>query len=352
MPCHFIGGLIQAKSAQGFSGDSAATHRELVSLTSESTSNIRTVASFWNQSIKFGLIQGVSLCLWNIAHAVALWYTTRLVERQQSSFKDGIRAYQIFSLTVPSITELWTLIPAVVSAMNVLAPAFETLDRKTEIEPDEPKVDEFRLGEGRVEFQNIKFNYPLRPEVTVLNNFSLQIEPGLKVALVGPSGAGKSSVLALLLRFYDPLQGNVLIDGKNIKEYNLRMLRRQIGIRDNIKYGKEEASEAEVVQVSREANIHGFVSNLPDGYDTVALLKRPAILLLDEATSALDTESERSIVNALESISENNDGGGTLSSLARITQITGEIVEMGTHSSLLASSGGVYSRLYELQSLA
>ncbi|CAN0922822.1 ABC transporter B family member 14 [Linum grandiflorum] len=412
MPCHFIGGLIQAKSAQGFSGDSAATHRELVSLTSESTSNIRTVASFCyephilakaksslkhpmimvrNQSIKFGLIQGVSLCLWNIAHAVALWYTTRLVERQQSSFKDGIRAYQIFSLTVPSITELWTLIPAVVSAMNVLAPAFETLDRKTEIEPDEPKVDEFRLGEGRVEFQNIKFNYPLRPEVTVLNNFSLQIEPGLKVALVGPSGAGKSSVLALLLRFYDPLQGNVLIDGKNIKEYNLRMLRRQIGlvqqepllfscsIRDNIKYGKEEASEAEVVQVSREANIHGFVSNLPDGYDTVVgdrgcqlsggqkqriaiartLLKRPAILLLDEATSALDTESERSIVNALESIS------------ARITQITvahrlstikksdsivvmdkGEIVEMGTHSSLLASSGGVYSRLYELQSLA
>ncbi|CAN1251336.1 ABC transporter B family member 14 [Linum perenne] len=408
MPCHFIGGLIQAKSAQGFSGDSAATHRELVSLTSESTSNIRTVASFCyephilakaksslkhpmkmvrNQSIKFGLIQGVSLCLWNIAHAVALWYTTRLVERGQSSFKDGIRAYQIFSLTVPSITELWTLIPAVVSAMNVLAPAFETLDRKTEIEPDQPKADEFKLREGRVEFQNIKFNYPLRPEVTVLNNFSLQIEPGLKVALVGPSGAGKSSVLALLLRFYDPLQGNVMIDGKNIKEYNLRMLRRQIGlvqqepllfsysIRDNIKYGNEEASEAEVVQVSREANIHGFVSNLPDGYDTVGgqkqriaiartLLKRPAILLLDEATSALDTESERSIVNALESISENNDIG-------RITQITvahrlstirksdsivvmdkGEIVEMGTHSSLLASSGGVYSRLYELQNLA
>ncbi|CAN0922821.1 ABC transporter B family member 19 [Linum grandiflorum] len=366
MPCHFIGGLIQAKSAQGFSGDSAATHRELVSLTSESTSNIRTVASF---------------C-----------YEPHILAKAKSSLKHPMIMVRNQSIKFgPSITELWTLIPAVVSAMNVLAPAFETLDRKTEIEPDEPKVDEFRLGEGRVEFQNIKFNYPLRPEVTVLNNFSLQIEPGLKVALVGPSGAGKSSVLALLLRFYDPLQGNVLIDGKNIKEYNLRMLRRQIGlvqqepllfscsIRDNIKYGKEEASEAEVVQVSREANIHGFVSNLPDGYDTVVgdrgcqlsggqkqriaiartLLKRPAILLLDEATSALDTESERSIVNALESIS------------ARITQITvahrlstikksdsivvmdkGEIVEMGTHSSLLASSGGVYSRLYELQSLA
>ncbi|CAN1251328.1 ABC transporter B family member 1 [Linum perenne] len=410
-------GATYTKKMNAISSSKMVYLSSATSMVEESTSNIRTVASFCyephilakaksslkhpmkmvrNQSIKFGLIQGVSLCLWNIAHAVALWYTTRLVERGQSSFKDGIRAYQIFSLTVPSITELWTLIPAVVSAMNVLAPAFETLDRKTEIEPDQPKADEFKLREGRVEFQNIKFNYPLRPEVTVLNNFSLQIEPGLKVALVGPSGAGKSSVLALLLRFYDPLQGNVMIDGKNIKEYNLRMLRRQIGlvqqepllfsysIRDNIKYGNEEASEAEVVQVSREANIHGFVSNLPDGYDTVVgdrgcqlsggqkqriaiartLLKRPAILLLDEATSALDTESERSIVNALESISENNDIG-------RITQITvahrlstirksdsivvmdkGEIVEMGTHSSLLASSGGVYSRLYELQNLA
>ncbi|CAI0540909.1 unnamed protein product [Linum tenue] len=420
MPCHFIGGLIQAKSAKGFSGDSAASHQELVALTSESTSNIRTVASFCYephiiakaqeslkkpmrnvraQSIKFGIIQGVSLCLWNIAHAVALWYTTRLVERHQSSFKDGIRAYQIFSLTVPSITELWTLIPTVVSAMKVLSPTFETLDRKTEIDPDSPKTDDaLKRVTGRVEFRNVEFNYPLRPEVAVLNNFSLEIEPGLKVALVGPSGAGKSSVLALLLRFYDPLKGSVLVDGKDVREYNLRGLRRQIGlvqqepllfscsIRDNITYGSEQATEAEVIQVSREANIHEFVSNLQDGYDTVVgdrgcqlsggqkqrvaiartLLKRPAILLLDEATSALDTESERSVVNALEMINESNNA----SSLSRITQITvahrlstikksdvivvmdkGEIVEMGTHATLLMATAGVYSRLYELQNL-
>ena len=89
------------------------------------------------ESIKYGIIQGFSLCLWNIAHAIALWYTTILVDRGQ--FEDGIRSYQIFSLTVPSITELWTLIPTVISAINVLTPAFETLDRRTEIEPDTPE---------------------------------------------------------------------------------------------------------------------------------------------------------------------------------------------------------------------
>ncbi|XP_021276540.1 ABC transporter B family member 19-like [Herrania umbratica] len=418
MPCHFIGGLIQAKSAKGFAGNSAATHHEVVALASESAANIRTIASFCHEehiirraalslekpkkrsrkeSIKYGIIQGFSLCLWNIAHAVALWYTTILVGRRQASFVDAIRSYQIFSLTVPSITELWTLIPAAISAINVLTPAFETLDRRTEIEPDTPEDSHLERIKGKIEFQNVKFNYPSRPEVTVLNNFSLQIEPGTKIALVGPSGAGKSSVLAILLRFYDPWKGRVLIDGKNIKEYNLRMLRRQIGlvqqepllfsssIRDNICYGTEHASETEIVEVSREANIHEFISNLPEGYDTVVgekgcqlsggqkqriaiartLLKRPAILLLDEATSALDVESERTIVNALESIDKEGNGGF----LSRPTQITvahrlstvinsdvivvmdkGEIVEIGSHSTLISASEGVYSRLVQLQS--
>ncbi|KAM1070463.1 hypothetical protein ACFX13_002300 [Malus domestica] len=415
MPCHFIGGLVQAKSAKGFSGDAAAAHAELVTLASESATNIRTVASFCHEdhilrkarislenpkkrcrreSIKYGIIQGISLCLWNIAHAVALWYTTVLVDKNQASFENGIRAYQIFSLTVPSITELWTLIPTVISAIGVLTPAFQTLDRKTEIEPDTPESSNPDRIKGDIEFQNVKFNYPLRPEVTVLNDFSLQIEAGRKVAFVGPSGAGKSSVLALLLRFYDPMEGRILIDGKEIREYNLRWLRRQIGlvqqepllfsssIKANICYGTEEASEAEIVEVSREANINEFICNLPDGYETVVgekgcqlsggqkqrmaiartLLKRPAILLLDEATSALDAESEQSVVSALEAIN--------LRSLSKTTQITiahrlstiihsdtivvmdkGKIVETGSHSALIVASEGVYSRLYQLQNL-
>ncbi|XP_070026115.1 ABC transporter B family member 19-like [Nicotiana sylvestris] len=417
MPCHFIGGLVQAKSAKGFSSDSAVAHSELVSLASESTMNIKTVAAFCYEtqilekaklyltrplrkgraeSIKYGIIQGISLCVWNVAHAVALWYTTVLVDKNQASFEDGIRSYQIFSLTVPSITELWTLIPTVLSAIGILKPVFQSLDRCTEIVPDMPDNASTESIKGEIEFQNVQFRYPSRPEVLVLNNFSLQIEAGVKMAIVGPSGAGKSSILALLLRFYDVNEGKVLIDSKDIRDYNLRKLRAQIGlvqqepllfscsIRNNIRYGSEKASESEIIEVSREANIHEFISNLPNGYDTVlgekgsqlsggqkqriaiarALLKRPAIMLLDEATSALDTESERAVVNALESMKLNNYGG------TKMTQITvahrlstvinsdtivvmdkGKLVEKGSHSTLMAELDSVYSRLVRLQSV-
>nr|GMD02391.1 ABC transporter B family member 19-like [Ipomoea batatas] len=420
MPCHFIGGLIQAKSAKGFSGDSSAARSEVVSLASESAANIKTVVSFCHEehvvekarvslqpqlhrsrkeSIKFGIIQGTSLCLWNIAHAVALWYTTLLVQRNQSSFLNAIRSYQIFSLTVPSITELWTLIPTVLSAIGILKPVFKTLDRRTQIEPDKPEDSSSESIKGEVEFKTIKFHYPSRPEVMVLNRFNLRIEAGMKVALVGPSGAGKSSVIALLLRFYDVDEGQVLIDGKDVRDYNLRKLRAQIGlvqqepllfccsIRENICYGSERASEAEIIEVSKAANIHTFISNLPEGYDTVvgekgsqlsggqkqriaiarALLNRPAIMLLDEATSALDSGSERAVVSALESLQNHKFGR---SSPSKMTQITvahrlstvvnsdiivvmdkGCVVEMGSHSTLTSEPDGVYSRLVSLQSM-
>ncbi|KAL6659318.1 hypothetical protein ACP70R_003358 [Stipagrostis hirtigluma subsp. patula] len=418
MPCHFIGGLIQAKSAKGFYGDSALAHRELVSLASEAASNIRTVASFVYEdeivkkaelslqepmrttkieSMKYGVIQGISLCLWNIAHAVALWYTTVLVQRQQASFENSIRSYQIFSLTVPSITELWTLIPMVMSAITILNPAFDTLDRETKIVPDKPENPSEGWIVGRTEFQDVSFNYPSRPEVTILDGFSLVIEHGQKVALVGPSGAGKSSVLALILRFYDPYKGRVLIDNKNIKEYNLRWLRKQIGlvqqepilfntsIRDNISYGSEGASETEIIQAATEANIHEFISGLPQGYDTVVgdkgsqlsggqkqriaiartLLKKPAILLLDEATSALDGESERVVMSSLGAQEWKNRHEQSI----KITSITvahrlstvinadmivvmekGKVVELGNHQTLISADDGVYSRLFHLQS--
>ncbi|TYH33582.1 hypothetical protein ES332_D13G069200v1 [Gossypium tomentosum] len=376
MPCHFIGGLIQAKSAKGFAGDSTATHREVVALGSEFAANIRTIALF--------------------CHEEHILEKARI--KHQSRFEDGIGSYQIFSLTVPSITELWMLIPAVISIINVLTPAFKTLDRKTEIEPDAPQDTKLKMIKGKIEFQNVKFNYLSRPEVTVLNKFSLQIEPGTKVALVGPSGAGKSSVLAILLRFYDPNQGRVLIDETNIKEYNLKTLRKQIGLvqqkallfsstlRDNICYGAKQASEAEIVEVSTEANIHEFISNLPDGYNTLVgdkgcqlsggqkqrvafartLLKRPRILLLDEATSAIDTESERTVVNALESIDRRKGNCGKF--ISNPTQIIVahrlsivvnsdvilvmdkcEIVETGSHLTLISTSDGVYSRLFHIQ---
>ncbi|GAA0149865.1 ATP-binding cassette [Lithospermum erythrorhizon] len=418
MPCHFINGIVQAKSAMGFSSDRAASHSQLVALASESVTSIKIIASFCQEehilekarltlkepmrrsrreSVKYGIIQGISLCLWNIAHAIALWYTTILVNKQQARFEDGVRAYQIFSVTVPSITELWTLIPAVFSAIGTLTPAYQTLDRKTEIVPDVPENSSAERITGDIKFDRVRFFYPLRPERPILDNFSLKIDAGSKVALVGLSGAGKSSILALLLRFYDVQQGKVLIDGKDIREYNLRKLRAQIAfvqqdpllfscsIRANISYGNETASEAEIIEVTRQANLHEFISSLPEGYDTLvgekgcqlsggqkqriaiarALLKRSAIILLDEATSALDAESERAIVNALESANTNKVDG----SVSRRTQVTvahrlstivksdfivvmekGKVVEMGDHLTLVAAEG-IYSRLFRLQTI-
>ncbi|CAO2176463.1 unnamed protein product [Urochloa humidicola] len=418
MPCHFIGGLIQAKSAKGFYGDSAIAHQELVSLASEAASNIRTVASFVYEdeiikkaelslqeplkktkieSMKYGVIQGISLCLWNIAHAVALWYTTVLVEKKQASFENSIRSYQIFSLTVPSITELWTLIPMVMSAIAILNPAFDTLDRETQIVPDKPENPSESWLIGRTEFQDVHFNYPSRPEVTILDGFNLLIESGQRVALVGPSGAGKSSVLALILRFYDPYRGRVLIDNKNVRDYNLRWVRKQIGlvqqepilfnisIRDNISYGSEGTSENEIIEAAMKANIHEFISGLPEGYNTVVgekgsqlsggqkqriaiartILKRPVLLLLDEATSALDGESERVVMSSLgaKEWTNNDDRASKITSITvahRLSTVInvdtivvmekGKVVELGNHQTLISADDGVYSRLFHLQS--
>uniref|UniRef100_A0A2K1Y6Q9 ABC transporter domain-containing protein n=1 Tax=Populus trichocarpa TaxID=3694 RepID=A0A2K1Y6Q9_POPTR len=308
-------------------------HYELVELASEPTANNKTIASFCRACIECGFIQVVSLCSWNIAHAVAL--PTHLVDKHQATFEDGIRSYQFFSLAVPSTTELWTLIPVVISPIGVPTPAFKTLERETEIEPDVPKSPDLEKIMGRIEFQNIQFYYPLRPEVIVLRNFSLQIEAGLKVALAGPSGSGKSSVLALLLRFDDPREGKVIIVKKDIREYSLRKLGRQRGWEDNIIHGNEGASETEIAKVSREANIHQFVCNLPDGYDRRAACFRACNLLLNEATNGLKTESERSILSALGSLNLNDNRGSYTTTKITVAHRLSTIVEMGSHSALI-----------------
>uniref|UniRef100_A0A8R7URC8 ABC transmembrane type-1 domain-containing protein n=1 Tax=Triticum urartu TaxID=4572 RepID=A0A8R7URC8_TRIUA len=217
MPCHLIAGLVQVRSAKGFATDNSTSHQKLISLTSEAVSNIRTVASFVQEeeilrkadlalqepmqtirmeSIKYGALQGAALCLWHMTHAIQLSCSIALIGNGLATFENCVRSYQTFALMVPSITELWTLIPMVMSALAVLDPALDILDRETTI--------------------------PSRAKVAILDGFSLAIEPGQRVALVGPSGAGKSTVFALLLRFYEPSQGRVLVDGKDIRGYNLK----------------------------------------------------------------------------------------------------------------------------------
>nr|ACF22787.1 MDR-like ABC transporter [Brachypodium distachyon] len=391
MPCHFIAGLVQVRSAKGFATDTSKSHRKLISLTSEAVSNIRTVASFVQEE---EILRKADLALqepMRISRIESVKYGVRL-----ASFEDSVRSYQAFAMTISSITELWSLIPMVMSAITILDPALDILDRETQIVPDEPKVTcEDRIV-GNVEFKDVIFSYPSRPEVIILDGFSLAIESGQRVALVGPSGSGKSTVLALLLRFYDPCNGQVLVDGKDIRTYNLKCLRKQIGlvqqepilfnmsIRENISYGNEGASETEIVEAAMEANIHEFISSLSKGYDTIVgdkgsqlsggqkqriavartILKKPVILLLDEATSALDGESERVVMNTLGAKGWKNKGelSSKITSITiahRLSTVTntdvivvmdkGEVVETGSHATLVSESNGIYSRMYHMQ---
>jgi len=233
----------------------------------------------------------------------------------------------------------------------------------------------------------VTFRYPSRPKQAALADFSLQVTPGETVALVGPSGAGKSTVFQLLLRFYDVAEGTVRIDGVPVRDLALEALRGRIGIvpqdsvifsanaMENIRYGRPDASDAEVIAAAKAAFAHDFITALPDGYQTFlgergvrisggqrqrisiarAMLKNPPLLLLDEATSALDAESERMVQAALESAMKDRTTlviAHRLSTVQRADRIVvmdgGRIVESGTHATLSAS-GGLYSRLAKLQ---
>ncbi|MEZ0308422.1 MAG: ABC transporter transmembrane domain-containing protein [Ramlibacter sp.] len=264
----------------------------------------------------------------------------------------------------------------------------ELLDSRSPVtSPAQPRPFPAAQGGGAVAFEGVTFNYPSRPLLPSLKDFSLAVAPGETVALVGPSGAGKSTVFQLLLRFYDPAHGSITLDGVATREVALHDLRQRIGIvpqdavifsssaMENIRYGKPGASDAEVIVAATAAFAHEFITALPQGYATFlgergvrlsggqrqriaiarAMLKNPPLLLLDEATSALDAESERMVQAALESAMRNRTTLVIAHRLATVQKADriivldhGRIVEQGTHDSLVAANG-VYARLAALQ---
>lgn len=275
-------------------------------------------------------------------------------------------------------------------ALGAVARVFELLDQQPAV-ADAPDALPLPPVQGRVEFRNVSFAYQRAENghnaPIVLRNFSLVIEPGEMVALVGPSGAGKSTIVSLIPRFYDVQDGSVLIDGYDVRRVQMKSLRTQIGIvpqetllfsgsiRDNIRYGRLDADDAEIEAAARMANAHEFICQLPEGYDTPigergvrlsggqrqriaiarAILKNPRILILDEATSSLDSVSERLVQEALERLMVGRTSiiiAHRLSTVQRADRIAvivaGELMEIGTHRELLAR-GGIYARLYELQ---
>ncbi len=259
---------------------------------------------------------------------------------------------------------------------------------------DKPDARELQVTEGAIEYRDVCFSYadgemPEGGEAArpVIDHMSLSIRPGETIALVGPSGGGKSTTCSLLPRFYDIASGSITIDGQDVRDVTQRSLRSAIGLvqqdvylfdgtlRDNIAYGRPGATDAEVEEAARKANIHEFIASLPEGYDTVVgergsrlsggqkqrvaiarvFLKDPAILILDEATSALDNESEEAVQESLERLAADRTTiviAHRLSTIKNADEIAtverGRVVERGTHEELLAR-GGTYARYYRMQ---
>jgi ABC-type multidrug transport system fused ATPase/permease subunit len=241
---------------------------------------------------------------------------------------------------------------------------------------------------GSIRFNNLSFSYPTRTETEVLHKISVAIKPDTLVALVGPSGAGKSTFVSLLLRLYNPTSGQILFDEKESLSIPISALRSQMAIvpqdiflfggtiRENIAYGKTGASDEMIVEAARKANAWEFISQFPEGFETLvgergtqlsggqrqriaiarAVLKDPKILILDEATSSLDSESERLVQDALEKLMKGRTSIVIAHRLSTIRQAdnilvmdSGRIIEQGTHDQLLRVENGVYRNLSELQ---
>jgi len=263
----------------------------------------------------------------------------------------------------------------------------EILDEPGEISIHENGVSTEKLN-GDIVFQDVNFAYPSRKEIEVLKGINLSIPSGAKVALVGPSGSGKSTVTQLMMRYYEADNGEILINGKNIKSLPIETLRKNIGIvpqetilfggsiSENISYGKPGASDEEIRQAAIKANALGFIESFPEGFQTIvgergiqlsggqrqriaiarAILKDPAILILDEATSSLDAESERLVQEALDILMVGRTSliiAHRLSTVKKADSIfvinSGEIVEMGTHEDLITHHDGIYASLVKMQ---
>ncbi|XP_057835072.2 ABC transporter B family member 19 [Cryptomeria japonica] len=407
-PLLVFANFVQQLSLKGFAGDTAKAHARASMVAGEAVSNIRTVAAFnaeekilnlfgkelklpQTQSLKRGQLAGIlfgisQLTLYG-SQALILWYGSRLVQNGTSTFSRVIKVFVVLVITANSVAETLSLAPDFVRGGEALSSIFSILDRGTKIEPDDEDAEHIEETKGEIELKHIEFAYPSRPEVKIFKDLNLKIKAARSQALVGASGSGKSTVIALIERFYDPIAGKVTIDGKDIKKLNLKSLRLNIGlvqqepalfaatIYENILYGKENATETEIIAAARASNAHNFISSLPNGYQTMvgergvqlsggqkqriaiarAVLKNPGLLLLDEATSALDAESESIVQEALERLMRGRTTvvvAHRLSTIHNVDSIAvvqdGRIVEQGSHQELLASSGP-YSNLLNLQ---
>jgi len=350
----------------------------------------------------------IIFCLFG-AIVFMIWYVVKLKVEGQIS-PDNMMSFLFYTVMVAaSIGGLPEQYAQIQRAVGATERVFDLLDEPIENVSLTPPKESFRTSpsssakeslrekereeaarrfNGEIEFQNISFSYPSRKDFPVLKNISFKASKGETIAIVGPSGAGKSTITNLILRFYDPISGNILVDGKNSQEYSLTELRSQMAIvpqdvmlfagtiRENIAYGKQDATLEEIKDAAQKANALSFIEGFPDKFETKvgergiqlsggqrqriaiarAVLKNPSILLLDEATSSLDSESERLVQEALDKLMEGRTSvviAHRLSTIRKADKIIvldkGEVVETGTHEELTAIPDGLYRSLSKLQ---
>ncbi|KAL4761315.1 ABC multidrug transporter Mdr1 [Aspergillus foveolatus] len=378
----------------------------------EATSSIRTVASLTRERdvweiyhaqldaqgrtslisvLRSSLLYASSQALVFFCVALGFWYGGTLLGHHEY---DIFRFFVCFSeilFGAQSAGTVFSFAPDMGKAKNAAAEFRRLFDRKPQIDNWSEEGEKLETVEGEIEFKDVHFRYPTRPEQPVLRGLDLTVKPGQYVALVGPSGCGKSTTIALLERFYDAIAGSILVDGKDITKLNINSYRSFLSlvsqeptlyqgtIKENILLGivEDDVPEELLVKACKDANIYDFIMSLPEGFNTVvgskggmlsggqkqrvaiarALLRDPKILLLDEATSALDSESEKVVQAALDAAAR---GRTTIAVAHRLSTIQkadviyvfdqGKIVESGTHSELVQKKGRYYE-LVNLQSL-
>ncbi|MET3028959.1 ABC transporter transmembrane domain-containing protein [Flavobacterium sp. UW10123] len=385
--------------------DQVAESQVIVEETMQGISIVKAFANEWYEiarykgkisevvklAIKGGKYRGyfasfIIFCLFGAIVAV-VWYGVRLSIAGEMSVGQLI-SFVLYSTFVGAsfggIAELYAQIQKAIGATERV---FELLDETPEKINSDSSQNQEKI-KGNVTFKNVAFSYPTRQEVQVLKDVNFSAEFGQKIAIVGPSGAGKSTISSLLLRFYDITSGEITVDGKNIYDYDLENLRGNMSIvpqdvilfggtiRENIAYGKPDATDEEIIQAAKQANAFNFVDGFPEKFETLvgergvklsggqrqriaiarALLKNPSILILDEATSSLDSESEKLVQEALEVLMEGRTSiiiAHRLSTIRNADKIlvldNGKISEEGTHQELINLENGIYKNLSNLQ---
>ena len=338
----------------------------------------------WKSQFLSGLIHPIMHFVSNIGYvgvAIAGGYLAINGKITVGNIQSFIQYNKQFTQPINQIAQVSSMIQAMIAATERI---FEFLDQEEEVETNKTGVTTEGL-KGNVVFEHVKFGY--RPEQTVIKDFNAIIHEGQKIAIVGPTGAGKSTMVKLLMRFYDVTDGAILLDGHNIKDFTRGDLRQMFGmvlqdtwlfegtVKENIKYGKQDATDDEIIQAAKAARVHHFIKTLPNGYNSIlsddtsgvsagqkqlltiarVILADPKILILDEATSSIDTRTEIEIQKAMDNLMRGRTSfiiAHRLSTIKNADLILvmdkGDIVEQGTHDELLAK-GGFYEKLYNSQ---